>query len=417
MAEIEWNQRIRNTRMFRKLPVFRGCFFRKRATQIGYNRTFSPVFPLNDVLFDWIVDEFLLFSRNTTAVTASFSEKFVDNREKSQTFPKTMTTRSVPSVFRLIELLKVFLVVLLKMISSSNSKDFVSIVTHTKQVKQKAMNGMYDHLYPTDTRRSWREENDRNKAPWNADSGRRTSRHISLFKRRKADLREAVLLTCCISSIHRYAGSATAGVLVIAESGLGPGFTQQYPSVLVLKLDTRSIKQLTHAPSNKNSVDTVVLNALSWFGHFGYLRLTVLLISLFKRRKADLREDVLLTCCISSIHRYAGSATAGVLVIAESGLGPGFTQQYPSVLVLKLDTRSIKQLTHAPSNKNSVDTVVLNALSWFGHFGYLRLTVLLVEVFKLYANRPRINVSCLGAASLESVMMTQQIDMKFVLTV
>ncbi|GAA53003.1 endonuclease-reverse transcriptase [Clonorchis sinensis] len=30
------------------------------------------------------------------------------------------------------------------------------------------------------------------------------------------------------------------------------------------------------------------------------------LISLFKRRKADLREDVLLTCLISSIHRYTG---------------------------------------------------------------------------------------------------------------
>ncbi|GAA48305.1 hypothetical protein CLF_101441 [Clonorchis sinensis] len=34
---------------------------------------------------------------------------------------------------------------------------------------------------------------------------------------------------------------------------------------------------------------------------------SVACISLFKRRKADLREDVLLTCRISSIHRYTSS--------------------------------------------------------------------------------------------------------------
>ncbi|GAA55766.1 hypothetical protein CLF_108947 [Clonorchis sinensis] len=58
-----------------------------------------------------------------------------------------------------------------------------------------------------------------------------------------------------------------------------------------------SLKMLLEA--YKKHIDPNV----AYYGEVIYVRE----ISLFKRRKADLREDVLLTCLISSIHRYKGS--------------------------------------------------------------------------------------------------------------
>ncbi|GAA52664.1 hypothetical protein CLF_108545, partial [Clonorchis sinensis] len=111
---------------------------------------------------------------------------------------------------------------------------------------------------------------------------------ISLFKRRKADLREDVLLTCLISSTHRYMGS-----LVVCR----------YHLTTTVSLSRTTAGFMLFGENIVAATHCWVTSQM----HFSRGLHHRTQISLFKRCKADLREDVLLTCLISSTHRYMGS--------------------------------------------------------------------------------------------------------------